>query len=410
VTPGPEDDRRIEAPRGWTLGARLQAGASALIFEVARPSTPRAVLKWARRRDPAIDARFAREASALDALGPPASPRCLEHGVVDGRPYTIIEHVPGEALSAWLVRRGGHGGSGEILAILTMLAGALAAIHERGFVHGDVQPEHVVIGPRGVRLIGFGLARPAEHPPAGGGEPRYVAPELVVGADLGVPADHRADLYSFGALAFEMLAGRPPFLGADANELHAQHVSASPGSLRERREVPGGLEAVVLACLAKQPASRPRSAGEVRVAIASAYPEPAGEPRPRSVGAPAPVAFLWIEGGDQLDAIRVLAERRAIVARRRGLALIAVFTGADHVSPVAAAVNAARVVGATRMVIHAGTAVVRRSDAGRIAVYGDDVEHAERWTTGGPTTGTALTPAARESAGACSGMQWCMPP
>jgi hypothetical protein len=155
----------------------------------------------------------------------------------------------------------------EAVEIAIQTTAALAAAHGKGIVHRDLKPENVLIGPRGVRLIDFGLAKQ----PAGAGLTQvgavvgtvhYLAPEQIRGAAV----DHRADIYSFGVVAFEMLCGGPPFIG-ERRAIEYQHTVCRPPSVREWRAVPDELHQLVTACLAKQPERRFQSAGDLAFAL-----------------------------------------------------------------------------------------------------------------------------------------------
>ena len=219
------------APPGWTLGSLLASGGSALVHQVKRDGFPPAVMKFGRWREHDLRARFSLEVEVLRAVGPPATPAYIDHGLVDEWPYLIMEHVPGETLAAWMSRTGERGGLGEIIAILTRVAAALTTLHTAGFVHRDLKPENILISGKGIRLLDFGLVKPLR---AGApsftqigsivGTPHYMAPEQI---KMGSPIDPRADIYSFGVVAFEMLTGRPPFVG-DRRAIEYQHTVCRP--------------------------------------------------------------------------------------------------------------------------------------------------------------------------------------
>ncbi len=140
-----------------------------------------------------------------------------------------------------------------------------------GIVHRDLKPENIFLQEGSATLIDFGLARFAEDPSSGVGAmhltrtgqrlgtAHYMAPEQCVeSGDVSSPAD----VYSLGVLLFELLSGRPPFNGDYAEVIQA-HVSHRPPSLSAIASVPPGLEAIVLRCLAKNPAARFANAGEL---------------------------------------------------------------------------------------------------------------------------------------------------
>jgi eukaryotic-like serine/threonine-protein kinase len=403
VSAAPPD---IVPPRGWKLDRYLATGGTAHAFAVKRDDGTAAILKWGRWRDHDISLRFELEARVLRTVGAPWTPTLLEHGAIDGWPYLIMELIAGETLAAWMSRLGARGGLGEILALLDQIAAALTAIHAASIVHRDLKPENVLIGARGVRLIDFGLAK---QPTGLGitqvgavvGTVHYLAPEQVHGTAV----DHRADIYSFGVVAFEMLCGGPPFFG-ERRAIEYQHAVCRPPSVREWRDVPEDLEQLVAACLAKQPEARPQSGGELRAWLARAV---AGSATARGVasralGVRGRVALIWIEGCDPAAVVGAVGDVNGLVVRHRRDGVLAAFAGLDHDMPLAAALAAAEALSAerARCVIHIGTALLRRSPQGKVAAYGDDVEHFERWLPApafsGAFAGTLLTAAAAELA------------
>jgi hypothetical protein len=402
VVPPPE----ITPPPGWRIERHLATGGTAHVFVVRREDGMPAILKWGRWRERDIYLRFELEARVLRTVDAAWTAALIDCGVSDGWPYILMELVAGETLAAWMARTGDRGGLGEILALLDQLAAGLAAIHAAGIVHRDLKPENVMIGPRGVRLIDFGLAK---QPALTGltqigavvGTVHYLAPEQVTGAAV----DHRADLYSFGVVGFEMLCGRPPFVG-ERRAIEYQHTLCRPPSVREARAVPEELDQLIAACLAKQPETRPQSAGEIRARIARAA---TGSATARGVssgtlGVRGRVALLWTAGADPIAVVRAVGDVSGVVIRRRGDAVLAAFTGLDHDTPLVAALTAAQALVSERgrSVVHIASALLRRSTQGRVAAYGDDVEQVERWLPAPPfadlAPGILLTAAAAELA------------
>jgi hypothetical protein len=150
--------------------------------------------------------------------------------------------------------------------IFQQIAGALAAVHRHGVVHGDLKPENVLLVPSNTRrdfikLLDFGVARVlAAGADTGegslGGAPAYMAPEQ---ADVTTAPDPRADVYALGCVLYHMVTGRPPFVADSVVELLAKHeaeVPAPPSSLRPAGTLPADLDAVVLRALEKDPAKR----------------------------------------------------------------------------------------------------------------------------------------------------------
>jgi eukaryotic-like serine/threonine-protein kinase len=398
----------VAPPPGWRIERHLATGGTAHVFVVRHDTGTPAILKWGRWRERDIYLRFELEAKLLSAVGPGWTAALIDCGVSDGWPYILMELLAGETLAAWMARSGERGGLGEILALLDQLAAGLGAIHAAGIVHRDLKPENAMIGPRGVRLIDFGLAR---QPQVGGltqigavvGTVHYLAPEQVRGEAV----DHRADLYSFGVVGFEMLCGRPPFVG-ERRAIEYQHTLCRPPAVREWRGVPEELDALIAACLAKQPEARPQTAADVRAWLSRAASGAATSRgvSPGALGVRGRIALLWTSGADPVAVVRAVGDVSGLVVRQRGDSVLAVFTGLDHEAPLPAALAAAQALGLGGdrgcTVIHLGSGLLRRSPQGKIAAYGDDVERVERWLPpppyGGLASGILLTAAAAELA------------
>jgi Tol biopolymer transport system component len=158
----------------------------------------------------------------------------------------------------------------EAARLVAEVVDALAHAHARGVVHRDIKPENVMLSGRHALVTDFGVAKALSDATAKDGlttrgvalgTPAYMSPEQAT-AEPGV--DHRADIYAVGALAYELLAGRPPFVGPNAQRVLAAQVTEPPAPLsRYRPEVPEALERVVMKCLAKQADERWQSAEEI---------------------------------------------------------------------------------------------------------------------------------------------------
>jgi eukaryotic-like serine/threonine-protein kinase len=227
------------------------------------------VLPVDRAADPAFVIRFEREALAAAALSHPNIVAVFDSGHDGETHYIVMECIDGQSL-AQLLHRDGRLGTKESVGIATQIASALGAAHRSGIVHRDVKPANAMIDRQGlVKVLDFGIARAAASVPITQtavvlGSAPYIAPEVTQGN----PADARSDIYSLGCVLYELLTGRPPFTGElPAAILHQQN-TAIPRSPKELNPaVPGGLDALVLQMLAKDPDQRPQDAGELASAL-----------------------------------------------------------------------------------------------------------------------------------------------
>jgi serine/threonine protein kinase len=230
----------------------------AIVFRAVRAGVPVAV-KIARGTS---RARLAREAAALRQIGPPATPEFVMQGTTGaGHPFFVMELLQGQTLARWMAARPGGGGApvAEVAPIVSAIAAALERVHAAGLVHRDVKPENVFLSADGhATLIDFGLSRAfsATPPPqaleltrAGQklGTATYMSPEQAVEAR---EVDGRGDVYSLGVIAYELLTGRPPFVG-DAVSVMRAHMTTAPPPPTVLVPLPVNLEAAVMRALAK---------------------------------------------------------------------------------------------------------------------------------------------------------------
>ena len=210
----------------------------------------------------------------------------LDTGEDDGNPFIVSRYMPGGDVEGLLAAAGGRLEVPRAVEIAADVTRALEHAHARGIVHRDLKPANVWIDDDGhARLGDFGLATtegPARRVSGGTlvGTVAYLPPEQAIGEAAGP----RSDLYSLGALLYEMLTGQPPFPGDDAVSIISQHLHADPvPPSRHNPEVPEALDRVVLALLAKRPEDRPASASKARELIVGALetkPDEAAEARP----------------------------------------------------------------------------------------------------------------------------------
>jgi len=240
--------------------------------------------------------RFLREIEIVAALRHPHIVPLYDSGDADGVLYYVMPYEAGHSLRERLAREGPLP-INDALVILRDVCDALAHAHRHGIVHRDVKPDNVLLAGRHAMVTDFGVAKAisaagsADRREADGrpknvllttagvslGTPAYMAPEQVA-ADPRI--DHRADIYAFGALAYELLAGNPPFQGEEPQLVLAAHLTEQPADVATHRpDVPAALARVVMRCLEKRPADRWQTTDELlsrleRVLAANADAEP----------------------------------------------------------------------------------------------------------------------------------------
>ena len=212
--------------------------------------------------------RFLREIKIAAGLQHPHVLPLYDSGEANGLLYYVMPFVDGMSLRERLEREGEFPVA-DAVRILRDVADALSAAHKMGIVHRDLKPENVMISGWHALVTDFGVAKALSEATGSHtlttagvalGTPTYMAPEQAA-ADPHV--DHRADIYAFGVLAYELLAGRPPFLGT-AQHVLAAHVTEMPDPLtRHRGALPPALESLVMKCLEKRPADRWQSVVEM---------------------------------------------------------------------------------------------------------------------------------------------------
>lgn len=221
-------------------------------------------------RDPDRLARFRAEVRTARQISHPNVCRVYDVGEADGQPFLTMEYVDGEDLAA-LLRRIGRLPEEKGIELARQLCLGLAAAHDRGMIHRDLKPANVMIDGRGqVRLTDFGLATPASVvEDVRAGTPAYQAPEQLAGREVTA----RSDLFALGLVLYELFTGRRAFLATTVTELqrlYAEEVPPRPSSLVSGLRPEMGR--VILRCLERNPADRPRSAYEVLAALPGVNP------------------------------------------------------------------------------------------------------------------------------------------
>jgi serine/threonine-protein kinase len=249
----------------YTLEAVLGMGSVGVVFRAVNDADPRPVALKVLRPQLSGDERYVRrflhEARAARDVEHAHLLRIVDAGEVDGRHFLVTPYVIGGSLD----RRFERGGLPlkEVARVARDVGGALDALHRAGLVHRDVKPANVMLDADGHALLGdFGLARGAAYtvltkPGHVVGTLDYLAPELIVGGE----ATSASDIYAFGCVVFECIAGSPPFAGRGVFEVGAAHLhDEPPDPAANRSDVPAAVSDVVLRALAKAPDDRPPSA------------------------------------------------------------------------------------------------------------------------------------------------------
>lgn len=243
----------------YRLLERLGTGAMAQIWLARDLELERRVAVKILRPDAERD-RFTREARAVAGLSHPNVCRLYDFGETGDGPYMVLEYLPGGSLDDRL-RNGAALADDETRRIASNVAAGLAHAHGRGLVHRDVKPANVLFDEEGhAKIADFGIVLPTDSASLTEtgtilGTATYISPEQAAGE----PATPASDVYSYGAVLFHMLTGRPPFESASAIDLVRRHrVEPPPSVLDVRPDAPPDLAALADASLAKDPAARPR--------------------------------------------------------------------------------------------------------------------------------------------------------
>ena len=270
-------------PNGARLGpydvlAPLGAGGMGDVYRARDTRLGRAVaiklLNGELSGDATSRMRFEREARSIAALAHPHI--CTVHDVGDheGQAFLVLELLEGPTLAARLARTKGGLPLDEALSIATQVAEALAWAHRHHITHRDLKPANIMLTPTGVKLLDFGLAQLRDRDEAtgqGSTEGALTAPLGVMGTlaymspeQLDGRADPRSDIFAFGAVLFEMLAGRKAFEGATTSAVIGAVVHTDPPAVASlRSDVSPSLERVVRRCLAKDPDARWQSMADL---------------------------------------------------------------------------------------------------------------------------------------------------
>jgi tRNA A-37 threonylcarbamoyl transferase component Bud32 len=296
----------------YTIERELGAGGMATVYLAQDIKHDRHVAIKVLRPELAASIgsdRFLREIRIAAQLQHPHILPLLESGEAQGFLFYVMPYVDGQSLRDRLVKQGElpvH----EAVKLISEIVDALSYAHGRGVVHRDVKPDNVMLSGRHALVMDFGVAKAVSE--ASGknqlttagvalGTPAYMAPEQAA-ADPHL--DHRVDIYAVGVMGYELLAGRPPFVGGSPQQVLAAHVTQAPEPLsRFRPGVSPALESAIMRCLAKRPADRWQSAHELLTQLEPLVTPSAGmtptSTRPIE-GYRAPVKRRWLIAGSAL--------------------------------------------------------------------------------------------------------------
>jgi eukaryotic-like serine/threonine-protein kinase len=272
----------------YTLAGKLGEGGNGVVYRanhalLRRPTAIKVLMPEKIDRD-TLD-RFEREVQLMSQLTHPNTVAVFDYGrSPEGFFYYVMEYLDGIDLEN-LVTLFGPQPADRVVPILIQVCGALAEAHGRGLIHRDVKPANIILSERGgvpdiAKVLDFGLVK--ELATDGGvstrgvmGTPAYISPETVTDPDRVGP---QSDLYALGAVGYYLLTGKRLFDGKTTVDVCVQHVTAEPARVSSHVAVPEALDAIIFACLAKNPADRPASARDLakrlqEVPIADAWSE-----------------------------------------------------------------------------------------------------------------------------------------
>ncbi len=268
----------------YRIEAKLGQGGMGVVYKAQDLHLGRAVaikvLPPDKVSDPARKERFMQEARAASALNHPNIVTIHDIRSEDGTDFIVMEYIEGRTLDS--VIASGKMAPAQALRCAVPMADALARAHGAGILHRDLKPSNVMVGEDGrVKLLDFGLAKLLEPPDSSAdeatitarpltedgavvGTAAYMSPEQAEGRKL----DARSDIFSFGAVLYEMLTGRKPFAGDSRISILTKILRDDPTPLLElSNSIPPELEKTILRCLRKDPARRYQTMADLKVAL-----------------------------------------------------------------------------------------------------------------------------------------------
>lgn len=283
----------MEAGVGSTIGDKYEilavvgGGAMGLVYKARHTLMKRTVALKMLHPNMVVDEgtvkRFQKEAEALSCLNHPNILTVFDFGVSKtGQPYLVTDYLEGQTV-AELLEQNERADWMRTLRIFTQVCSALAHAHKHGVIHRDIKPSNIMLvnfeeQSDFVKILDFGIAKVVSDVPEGSssltrtgevfGSPLYMSPEQCRGKAL----DSRSDIYSLGCVMYRTLTGQPALFGQDLVECLYKHVNEEPQPLTlvtPEANIPPELEAVVLKCLAKDPAARYQTMADLKDALNS---------------------------------------------------------------------------------------------------------------------------------------------
>jgi tRNA A-37 threonylcarbamoyl transferase component Bud32 len=256
----------------YRIEAVIGTGAMGTVFRATHTGLDRVVALKVMRPDTLQDRdavrRFLREGRAIARLEHPHIVAVYDAGEIDGVYYLAMKYLEGETLQQ-IVSRSGPPSTDRAVRLGSQLSSALHYAHGRGVIHRDVKPANIIVGEGDLAtLTDFGIAVAVQagtaHSTVVAGTPLYMSPEQIGGKET----DGRSDIYSLGAVLYELCAGKPPFDGPMVQVMYA-HMQTAPPDLRSLAPAaPETLVRIIERALAKDPNERFQSAGEMAQALA----------------------------------------------------------------------------------------------------------------------------------------------
>ena len=319
-----QDQLQAALGGAYTVQRELTRGGMSRVFVATETALDRTVVIKVISPELAAGvsaSRFAREIRVAASLQQANIVPLLSAGESAGLPYYTMPFVAGLSLRDRLNKVGSLA-IPEALSVLRDVARALAYAHERGVVHRDIKPDNVLLSGGAAVVTDFGIAkaltaaRTEAHDTtitqvgSGVGTPAYMAPEQAAGDPS---LDHRADVYAFGCLAYELLVGETPFHGRPTHQVLTAHFAeAAPAVTARRGDTPPGLANLVGQCLEKDPAKRPQSGAELVLRLEDVTTTPSA---PVSLRAPMVGRGVIVAGA---GAVLVIAIAAFAAFRMRG--------------------------------------------------------------------------------------------